>query len=57
MRSLTVGLGCGLLAGMAVTTAALASMYPDVSKRVKRDGKRAIRSFTRRTIGQMLMHH
>lgn len=43
MRTLSLGLGVGLIAGMAVATMAITSMYPDVPRRMMRDGKRAVR--------------
>jgi len=42
MRS-TVPFVIGLAAGMTVSAAAITSMYPDVSRRMLRDGKRAAR--------------
>lgn len=49
MRSISLGLGLGLVAGMAVATAAINSMYPDVPRRMVRDGRRAVRT-TKRAI-------
>ncbi len=43
MRTLSLGLGLGLVAGVAMATAAITSMYPDVPRRMMRDGKRAVR--------------
>ncbi len=53
MRTLTLGLGFGVIAGVAIATATINSMYPDVTKRMLRDGKRMVRS-TRRTIGHFI---
>ena len=53
MRHLSFGIGVGLVAGIAVATAAIHSMYPDVSKRIMRDGRRAVRN-TKRTLGHFL---
>lgn len=53
MRTLTLGLGVGIVAGIAMATAAINSMYPDVPKRMMRDGRRAVRS-TRRAINNIM---
>ena len=47
MRTLHMGLGA--IAGAAITLTIVNSMYPDVPKRMVRDGRRFIRS-TRRTV-------
>ncbi len=52
MRSLTLGIGLGVLAGMAMATAAINSMYPDVPRRMMRDGRRAVRC-TRRAVSHI----
>jgi len=39
----TVTFITGVAAGMAVATAALTSMYPDVPRRMARDSRRALR--------------
>ncbi|MEG1523612.1 MAG: hypothetical protein RRZ24_07650 [Clostridia bacterium] len=54
MRTLSMGLG--VLAGAAITLTIVNSMYPDVPKRMVRDGRRFART-TRRTfcdIGDMM---
>lgn len=44
MKSLVIISGCaGLAAGMAIAGMAITSMYPDVSRRMMRDGRRAFR--------------
>ncbi|MCE5235923.1 MAG: hypothetical protein ABFC62_07420 [Clostridiaceae bacterium] len=48
-----VPLVIGMAAGVAIASAALMSMYPDVSRRMMRDSKRAARC-TRRAVGRML---
>ncbi len=53
MRTLTLGLGVGMIAGVAMATVAINSMYPDIPKRMMRDGRRLVRS-TRRTIGNIM---
>lgn len=40
----TVTFVSGLAAGMVVTAAAMSAMYPDVPRRMMRDGKRMVRS-------------
>lgn len=50
MRSIAMGLG--VIAGAAITLTAISSMYPDVPRRMMRDGRRAVRS-TRRTVCNM----
>jgi len=57
MRILTLGVGIGMVAGMALATAAINTMYPDVPRRMMRDGRRVVRC-TRRTVnhlGHMLL--
>ncbi|OQA14685.1 MAG: hypothetical protein BWY62_00946 [Firmicutes bacterium ADurb.Bin356] len=53
MRTLTLGLGVGIVAGMAMATAAINTMYPDLPKRMLRDGRRAVRC-TRRAINNII---
>lgn len=53
MRTLTLGLGVGMVAGATLAAAAINTMYPDVSKRMLRDGRRAVRS-TRRTLNNIM---
>lgn len=50
MRMLSVGLG--MAAGAAVTLLAVDSLYPDVKRRMVRDGKRAVRT-AKRTISDI----
>ncbi len=47
MKTLSIGLG--MLAGAAITLTVVNSMYPDVPRRMARDGKRFART-TRRTV-------
>lgn len=47
MRSFAIGLG--MIAGAAITLTAIGSMYPDIPRRMIRDGRRAARE-TRRTV-------
>ncbi len=52
----TVHMGIGALAGMAVTLLVINSLYPDIPRRMMRDGRRLCRQ-TRRTvcdIGEMM---
>ena len=52
----TLSMGFGMVAGAALALTLVTSIYPDVPKRMARDGRRFVRS-TRRTIcdvGQML---
>lgn len=50
MRSFAMGLG--VIAGAAITLTAISSMYPDVPRRMMRDGRRVVRN-TRRTVCSM----
>ena len=43
MRMKTAGVGLGMVGGMALAVAAMNALYPDVWRRMKRDGKRAAR--------------
>lgn len=52
MRFITLGLGLGVLAGTVMTSMAINSMYPDVPKRMVRDGRRAMRS-TKRAVSHL----
>ena len=45
MKALALGLG--MVAGAAVTFTVVNSLYPDVSRRMLRDGKRAVRGAKR----------
>ena len=47
MKSLAMGLG--MVAGAAITLTVVTSLYPDVPRRMMRDGRRMVRD-TRRTI-------
>lgn len=42
-----IGFVSGMALGMAAAAAAVTAMYPDVGKRMKRDGKNALRGVTR----------
>jgi len=42
MKSLAMGLG--MVAGAALAVTAITSIYPDVPRRMVRDGKRALRT-------------
>lgn len=53
MRTLTLGLGVGIATGVAMATMAINSMYPDVSKRMLRDGRRAVRT-TKRAVNHFM---
>ncbi len=53
MRTITMGMGIGVLAGMVMATMAINSMYPDVPRRMVRDGRRAVRH-TKRAVGHMM---
>ncbi len=43
----TLHMGLGAVAGAAITLAVVNCMYPDVPKRIARDGRRMIRSARR----------
>lgn len=45
MKSITLGIG--MIAGAAIALTAINSLYPDVSKRMLRDGRRAARNAKR----------
>ena len=38
------GVGLGMMGGMALAVTAINALYPDVWRRMKRDGKRAARA-------------
>ncbi len=38
------GIGLGMIGGMALAVTAVNAIYPDVWRRMKRDGKRAVRA-------------
>jgi len=55
MRSLAMGIG--FVAGAAIALTAIGSMYPDVPRRMMRDGRRTVRA-TKRTmceLGDLIM--
>ena len=41
------GVGLGMVGGMALAVTAMNVIYPDVWRRMKRDGKRAARAISR----------
>ena len=45
----SVAMGLGMVAGAAITLTVVNSMYPDLPRRMMRDGRRMVRH-TRRTI-------
>ena len=52
----TLSMGLGMVAGAALALTVMTSIYPDVPKRMARDGRRFVRS-TRRAmcdVGQIL---
>jgi len=53
MRTLTLGLGIGMVAGVTAATIAINSIYPDVPKRMMRDGRRVVRT-TKRALGNIV---
>lgn len=54
MRSIAMGLG--VIAGAAITLTVVNNMYPDLPRRMTRDGRRVVRQAKRAFsgIGQML---
>ncbi len=40
----TMAVGFGMLAGAALAVTAMTSMYPDLPRRMKRDGKRVVQA-------------
>ena len=40
----TAGIGLGMVGGMVLAVTAMNALYPDVWRRMKRDGKRAARA-------------
>ena len=44
MHMKTPGIGLGMIGGMAQAITAMNAIYPDVWRRMKRDGKRAARA-------------
>ena len=52
----TIHMGLGVIAGAAIALTVVNSLYPDVPKRMMRDGRRFVRQ-TRRTVcdlGEMM---
>jgi hypothetical protein len=48
-----LGIGAGFVAGAAVAAVAINSLYPDVPKRMLRDGRRTVRQ-ARRAINHIV---
>ena len=46
----TAGVGLGMVGGMALAVTAMNALYPDVWRRMKRDGKRAARAIKRSSL-------
>ena len=46
----TAGIGLGMFGGMALAVTAVNALYPDVWRRMKRDGKRAARAIKRSSL-------
>ena len=44
------GVGLGMIGGMALAVTAVNAIYPDVWRRMKRDGKRAARTISRSSL-------
>ena len=44
------GVGLGMIGGMALAVTAMNALYPDVWRRMKRDGKRAARAIKRSSL-------
>ena len=44
------GVGLGMIGGMALAVTAVNAIYPDVWRRMKRDGKRAARAISRSSL-------
>ena len=44
------GVGLGMVGGMALAVTAMNAMYPDLWRRMKRDGKRAARAIQRSSL-------
>ena len=44
------GVGLGMVGGMALAVTAVNAIYPDVWRRMKRDGKRAARAIRRSSL-------
>ena len=43
----SAGVGLGMIGGMALAVTAMNALYPDVWRRMKRDGRRAARAIGR----------
>ena len=46
----TAGVGLGMVGGMALAVTAMNALYPDVRRRIKRDGKRAARAIQKSSL-------
>ena len=46
----TAGVGLGMIGGMALAVTAVNALYPDVWRRMKRDGRRAARAIGRSSL-------
>ena len=44
------GVGLGMIGGMALAVTAVNAIYPDVWRRMKRDGKRVARAISRSSL-------
>ena len=44
------GVGLGMVGGMALAVTAMNALYPDVWRRMKRDGKRAARAIQKSSL-------
>ena len=49
-RMKSTGIGIGMLGGMALAVTAVNALYPDVWRRMKRDGKRAARAIQKSSL-------
>ncbi len=49
-RMKTMDIGLGMVGGMALAVTAVNALYPDVWRRMKRDGKRAARTLRRSSL-------
>ena len=47
----TVAMGLSVIAGAAITLSVVNSLYPDVPRRMMRDGRRMVRNTRRRICG------
>lgn len=46
----TMDIGVGMVGGMALAVTAVNLLYPDVWRRMKRDGKRAVKTIQRSSL-------